>query len=260
MPSRRCATAALTLALAGCAAAPNIPAAWTLDHEGIIRGDPARKRLALVFTGGSYGEGGPAILDALKREHVKASFFVTGEFLEDPQRRALVQRMVAEGHYVGPHSHAHPLYCPWDDRAKSLVTQEEFVADLARNIAALRELGALPPGQRICFIPPFEWYNADQVRWARDMGVTLFNFTPGIGSNRDWIPEDHPRFVSSARILEDILAFEAREPAGLKGAIVLLHLGSARTDKMHRYVPSLLAALRARGYICVRIDELLAAS
>jgi peptidoglycan/xylan/chitin deacetylase (PgdA/CDA1 family) len=170
---------------------------WTFDHGAPIRGDVARKQLALIFTGGEYGEGAAHILDELARRKIHAGFFLTGDFLRDEALRPLVERMIAEGHYVGPHSDAHLLYCPWEDRSKTLVTADAFKADLAKNIADIRALGGLPKtGDAVCFIPPFEWFNDDQVRWSREMGVLLFNFTPGSGSNRDYAPEGHRSFVA----------------------------------------------------------------
>jgi endoglucanase len=220
-----------------------------------IRGDTSRKEIALVFTGDEYGEGTATILDTLRTLDIRAGFFLTGNYMAVPGHRRLVRRMLAEGHYVGPHSHAHLLYCDWSDRDKTLVTREKFVADLERNLADLRALGALPPEQPVYFIPPYEWYNANQVRWARELGITLFNFTPGSGSNRDWIPEDHPRFVPAAEIRRDVLAHESTAEDGLNGFILLLHLGSQRSDKMHPEIAPLLRTLCDRGYRFARIDR-----
>lgn len=228
--------------------------AFTYDQGGITRGDISRKQIALIFTGGEYGEGAVPILDALKAEGVPASFFVTGDFLQDPVRVAALQRAVAEGHYLGPHSDKHPLYCAWEDRRKTLVTEEQFRTDLAKNIADLKALGAQDP---VYFIPPYEYFNADQVKWAKSMNVTLFNFTPGSGSNRDYIPESDPKFKPSADILKDILAYEQKDPHGLNGFLLLLHLGSARQDKMHPQLQPLIQQLKARGYTFVRVDALL---
>ena len=230
---------------------------WAYDHAGIVRGDTATKQVALIFTGGDYGEGAPHILDVLSAHDIKASFFATGQFLADPDRRLSVRRMVAEGHYVGPHSDAHLLYCPWEDRERTLVTADAFRRDLEKNIAELRGLGALPGPPPVYFIPPYEWFNADQVCWARDLDVVLFNFTPGSGSNRDWIPEGQPGFVPSTTILADILAYEQKDPRGLNGFLLLLHLGSLRQDKMHLQLEPLLTELTQRGYAFVRVDELL---
>jgi len=89
------------------------------------------------------------------------------------------------------------------------------------------------------------------------MGVLLFNFTPGSGSNRDWAPEGHKSFAPSQKILDDILAYERKDPHGLSGFILLLHLGSERKDKMFMLLDPLVEALQRRGYAFVRIDEML---
>lgn len=227
-------------------------------HGAIVRGDRSQPVIALVFTGGSYGEGAEPILDALKARGIRASFFVTGDYLADAERRAGVRRMVRAGHYVGPHSHSHPLYCPWEDRSQTLVTEAFFRADLQRNIDDLRALGALRRRQPVYFIPPFERYNAEQAEWARALGVQMFNFTPGSGSNRDWIPEGEKGFVSSAEIAAGILEYERAAVDGLNGFLLLLHLGSQRADKMPAELPGLLDGLTARGYRFARVDELLA--
>src|SRR3954453_13193193 len=96
----------------------------TLDESGVVRGDTSKKELALIFTGGDFGEGTPRILDTLKAQHINASFFVTGDFLRHEELQPHVKRIVADGHYLGPHSDKHALYCPWEDRKKPLVTEE----------------------------------------------------------------------------------------------------------------------------------------
>jgi peptidoglycan/xylan/chitin deacetylase (PgdA/CDA1 family) len=226
-------------------------------YGAIIRGDVSRKQLALVFTGDEHGEGAADILEALKQRSVQAGFFITGNFVRQPQLRALMKRALEEGHYLGPHSYSHPLYCTWENRNKSLVTGEFFAADLRRNIDELHELGALQNGRHVFFIPPYEWYNGDQVRWSRRMGVTLINFTPGSGSNRDYALEGDPRFVPSQTIYREILAYEEKQPYGLNGFILLFHLGSGRQDPFHVLVGRLCDELNRRDYELVRIDQLL---
>ncbi len=228
------------------------------DSEGaIIRGDIAAKRLALVFTGGDHAESTEPILDALKERNIRAGFFVTGDFARRADLRPLLKRIVNEGHYLGPHSDSHPLYCDWMDRQKTLVTKDFFAADLEKNLAALRALGALPAGERVYFIPPYEWYNREQVAWAREIGVTLVNFTPGSGSNRDYAPEGDKAFAPSQKIFDDILAYETKDPNGLNGFLLLLHLGSGRKDPFHSRLAALCDELKRRGYDFERVDRLL---
>jgi peptidoglycan/xylan/chitin deacetylase (PgdA/CDA1 family) len=227
------------------------------DSEGaIIRGDVKLKKLALVFTGGDHAESTGPILDALKQRNIRAGFFVTGDFVRRPELQLLLKRIVSEGHYLGPHSDSHPLYCDWKDRQKTLVTHEFFTTDLKQNLAALRTLGALPSGAPVYFIPPYEWYNREQVAWAREMGVTLINFTPGSGSNRDYAPERDRAFVPSQKIYDDILSYERKDPHGLNGFVLLLHLGSGRKDPFHTRLGSLCDELIRRGYQFERIDLL----
>jgi peptidoglycan/xylan/chitin deacetylase (PgdA/CDA1 family) len=231
---------------------------WTLDHGGVTRGDTSKKQIALIFTGGDFGEGTGHVLDALKANRIKASFFLTGDYLRKPEHRDYLKRIVAEGHYLGPHSDKHPLYVPWEDRKKTLVSREAFREDLEKNIADLRKLGALRDRSKpVYFIPPYEWYNQDQSRWAKEMGVLLFNFTPGSGSNRDWAPEDQKSFVPSTKIIDDILAYEQKDPHGLNGFLLLLHVGSQRKDKTFLLLDPLLKELKQRGYTFLGVEELL---
>jgi peptidoglycan/xylan/chitin deacetylase (PgdA/CDA1 family) len=224
----------------------------------IIRGDVSAKQLALVFTGDEFGESMGPILDTLKARMFKASFFVTGNFLRKPELKRLIERAIAERHYVGPHSDKHLLYAEWKPPFKSLVSKEEFTTDLERNIADLRAIGALTGDSPIFFIPPYEHYNDDQVKWAKEMNVTLFNFSPNSGSNRDYIREGDKKFVTSRKLLNDILMYENKDKHGLNGFILLLHLGSGRKDPFHPRLGPLCDELAGRGYGFQRVDRLLA--
>lgn len=225
---------------------------------GIVRGPTAERRIALEFTGHEFAEGGPIILDALARRGARASFFLTGEFLRTAAFAPLVARIVADGHYLGPHSDKHLLYCAWEAREKTLVTREAFVRDLQDNLRAIEAFGV--PRDRIRYwVPAYEWYNDDIAAWSDALGLTLVNFTPGTRSNADYTGEADRNFVPSQRIYDSILARERADPSGLNGYLLLLHIGAGpgRADKMHDRLGSLLDELAARGYRFVRVDELL---
>jgi peptidoglycan/xylan/chitin deacetylase (PgdA/CDA1 family) len=239
------------------------PAAEPLVRDsrgGIVRGDVSQKKLALVFTGDEFGESMKPILDTLKQRKISAGFFVTGKFLRQPALRKLIERAIAEGHYVGPHSDGHLLYAEWDPPFKSLVSEEEFTVDLKMNLAELKKVRALASDGPVFFIPPYEHYNADHVRWSKAMGVTVFNFTPGSGSNRDYMREDDKKFASSEQLLTDILKYEKKDANGLNGFFLLLHLGSGRKDPFHTQLGKLCDALAERGYSFERVDTMLKAS
>jgi endoglucanase len=225
---------------------------------GIIRGSTSSRRLGIVFTGHGYAEGGETILNDLGNHKAKASFFFTGDFLTNTSFRPLVQRVVRDGHHLGPHSDKHVLYCPWEGPKKTLVTHAEFQSDLESNLQKIERFG-IPRPQIRYFLPPYEHYNQEIVDWAKAMGLTLVNFTPGARSNADYTGEADRNFVSTKAIFESILRKEQQDPHGLNGFILLVHIGSGpgRADKFPARFRELLDHLAGKGYQFVRVDELL---
>jgi peptidoglycan/xylan/chitin deacetylase (PgdA/CDA1 family) len=239
---------------------PEPAAPDTFEHVrgGIIRGRRDRRALALCYTGHEFGESLPQILDELERRGAKASFFFTGEFLRNPTFRPHVERLVAGGHYLGPHSDAHLLYCAWTPERRTLVSHEAFARDLEANLHEIERYG-VPRSAVRYFIPPYEHYNEEIVGWCRELGITVINYTPGTLSSADWTPADHPRYRSTDAIIESIYAREREDPHGLNGFLLLMHAGAGpgRPDKSSRRLGELLDYLRGRGYALQRVDELL---
>jgi len=231
---------------------------WELSEGAIIRAAPREKKLALVFTGHEFAEGAEAILEALSRHRAKGSFFFTGQFLSNSNFGPIVERVLRDGHYLGPHSDRHLLYCSWDKNKKLLVTREEFRTDLEANLAKIYRTGFERAKVRF-FLPPYEQFNAEIAQWTREEGLQLINFTPGTRSNADYTGEAETNFVSSKTIFESITSKEQHDPNGLNGFILLLHIGSGpkRTDKFHRQFSELLEYLGKKGYQFVSVEELL---
>jgi peptidoglycan/xylan/chitin deacetylase (PgdA/CDA1 family) len=67
--------------------------------------------VTLTFDNGPEPAVTPRVLDELARADLKATFFVLGSKLAEPERRALAKRAHAEGHWIGNHtwSHKEPL-------------------------------------------------------------------------------------------------------------------------------------------------------
>ena len=63
--------------------------------------------------------------------------------------------------------------------------------------------------------------------------------------------------MSSQKLYDDILAYEAKDPHGLNGFILLMHLGSGRKDPFHPMLGKLCDTLADRGYSFIRVDKLL---
>jgi peptidoglycan/xylan/chitin deacetylase (PgdA/CDA1 family) len=228
------------------------------DRGAITRGDPTTKKLALVFTGDEFADGADTIARTLKDRGVRASFFFTGRFYRNPLFESTIRRLKSQDHYLGAHSDQHLLYCDWNDRDKLLISQEQFVQDLNRNYAVMQVFGIRKTDARY-FLPPFEWYNQKISDWTAALDLQLINFTSGTRSHADYTTPEMKNYIDSKGILESIKQYEARDPAGLNGFILLSHIGvaPARTDKFYRHLNELLQWLKSKNYELVRVDELL---
>lgn len=231
---------------------------YLLDQGAIVRGPVERREIALIFSADFYADGFKYVLDELRRQGIKGSFFLTGNFLRQPEFKPLVERMIEEGHYLGPHSDRHLLYCDWKHREKTLVTREEFLSDLEGNYLELEKFGLSRDKARY-FLPPYEWYNRQIVDWAAEAGTVVVNFTPGLITGADYTSPEMENYRSSEEILLQLLTYESGAPDGLNGFIILIHPGVApeRTDLFYFCLGELISELRRRGYQFVRIDRLL---
>ncbi|MBV8255880.1 MAG: glycoside hydrolase family 9 protein [Chitinophaga sp.] len=222
----------------------------------IIRGDTTRKRLAIVFTGDTFADGATAIRKTLQKTATPASFFLTGNFYR--QYPAVIQQLKKDGHYLGPHSDKHLLYCDWKNRDSLLVTKETFRNDLDAVYRQMQQAGISKSAAHY-FLPPYEWYNDTIAAWTHEAGLQLVNFTPGTRSNADYTYPPEKNYVSSQQIMTSILEYESNHPTGLNGFVLLLHIGTdpRRKDKFYNQLPALIAALKERGYRFERVDSLL---
>lgn len=218
----------------------------------IVRGDTARKSIALVFTGHEFADGGETVREALKTSGTPASFFFTGDFYRSFP--ALAAGLKKDGHYLGAHSDRHLLYCSWEKRDSLLVTQEEFLTDLRNNYREMKKAGIKKARY---FLPPYEWYNETIAAWTREENLQLVNFTSGTLSHADYTTPSMPNYRNSEVILESIRKQEREK--GMNGFILLVHIGThpERTDKFYHRLPQLIGELKQKGYSFVRVDDLL---
>ena len=217
------------------------------------------KKIALVFTGDEFADGGAEILKTLRAEKVKSAFFLTGRFYSTLEFKPLISQLKAEGHYLGAHSDQHLLYCDWVKRDSLLVTHQEFSEDLKRNYMRVQEYG-VKKADAPYFLPPYEWYNASIVNWTAREGLRLVNFSPGTRSTADYTwPELSKSYRPSDEIYQSIIERGEKDPNGLNGFILLIHIGTdpRRTDKFYLKLPGLLQELKKRGYTFERIDKML---
>lgn len=228
------------------------------SHGAVIRGDQTRKKIALIFTGDEFADGGEFILESLKQQNIKGSFFLTGNFYRTKQFQPVIAKLKKDGNYLGSHSDKHLLYCDWLKRDSLLIMKKEFETDLTNSFKELKKLKITKSKARY-FLPPYEWYNDSIAKWSGESGLKIINFSPGTRSTADYtFPEMGKRYVDSETIYKSVFDFEKKSKTGLNGFFLLIHIGTdpGRKDKFYNYLPKLVTDLKKLGYEFVRIDDM----
>ncbi|RZK58682.1 MAG: cellulase [Pedobacter sp.] len=236
-----------------------LPKEFQTELGAITRGKKTEKKIALVFTGDEFADGGNSINKTLVDENVKASFFLTGRFYSKVKNATLIETLKANGNYLGAHSNAHLLYNDWTKRDSLLISELQFKTDLIGNYGAMEKFGIRMDSAKY-FLPPYEWYNQQIADWTSQMDLQLINFTSGTRSNADYTyPELGKSYRNSEEIYKSIIDYDKSKPNGLNGFILLLHIGTdpRRTDKFYNKLPELIKYLKKEGYELVKINELL---
>ena len=223
------------------------------DNGGIVQGNPGEKNICLVFTADSLATGAQTIISTLKKNNVKGAFFFTGYFFS--QHPDIVKRLLDDGHYVSCHGYKHQVLCPWDNRDSSLVTHDQFIADLKQAYATMAPFGITPQSSPY-FIPPYEWYNARHASWARELGLQVINFTPGTQSNNDYTWVGMKYYRDNKWLWNRMMDWEQQHT--LNGHFLMVHFGkdSRRPKGFYDMLPQLIKELRKRGYNFVTPEQM----
>ncbi len=214
-----------------------------VDVEGaIVRTDTSKKNIYLCFTGHDYAEGFEYVLRVLKKQKVKGSFFLTGDFVRNYED--LVINLARSSHFVGAHSDKHLLYCDWNKRDSLLHSDSRIKEDISQNLQALIKLDIHPK----YFMPPYEWYNKKVVGIASELNQITINFSSGTRSNADYTTPDMTNYISSRDILESIYRHESLKD--MNGFHLLIHPGTnpTRKDKFYLHLDELITHLKKKGY------------
>lgn len=201
------------------------------EYDTHFLGDTEQKKLYLTFDAGFENGNTEAILNALKKHQIKATFFVVGHYLETAPE--LVTRMVEEGHTVGNHTYHHY------DMSK-ISDQESF----AEEISSVEEKYKEITGQEMVkyYRPPQGKYSLQNLQMAKDLGYHTFFWSLAYV---DWNQDAQPSH-------ED--AFEKLMSRVHPGAIVLLHNTSTTNGEI---MDELLTKWESEGYVFGTLDELL---
>lgn len=207
----------------------NSAAGELAEYDAWYVGNTEEKVLYLTFDAGFENGNTPAILDALKKHHVSATFFVVGNYLETSPE--LVRRMAKEGHTVGNHSYHHP------DMTKK--TSGEF----EKEIKLLEEKYKEITGEELAkfYRPPQGKYSEDTLKQAKELGYQTFFWSLAYV---DWLEDKQPTKEE---------AFEKLLGRIHPGAIVLLHSTSATNAQI---LDELLTKWEEMGYCIKSLKEI----
>jgi peptidoglycan/xylan/chitin deacetylase (PgdA/CDA1 family) len=190
----------------------------------------ADKELVLTFDDGPWPTTTPKVLNALKAECVRATFFLLGRNVDaHPQ---LARRELAEGHTLGHHTYSHPLL----NKMSLQKAETEIDRGIARDERAIYGTVRAQPATPFFRFPGFAT-NQPLLDRMSDRGLVVFG--ADIWAS-DWLPMTPE---AELRLLLDRIEKVGR-------GIVLLHDTKAQTAHM---LPALLRALTKRGFRIVHV-------
>ncbi len=212
------------------------PLLWVLPGEAINRwqgtrllslwrGDVNRREVTLTFDDGPHPAFTARLLDLLKREKVKATFFVVGKKVDEAPET--VARIVREGHEVGNHTYNHVNL--------DKLSREQAEKEISHASASIQRACGIKP---LSFRPPGGHHSEIVYQAAAKQGARVVFWTDDPGDFAKPAPD-----VIMARTLKDLG----------NGSDILLHDGIEQTLQM---LPALIARLRRDGYQFVTVSEM----
>lgn len=199
------------------------------NHTSI---DESDKVIYLTFDAGYENGNIEKILNVLKLENVKATFFILDNMII--KNKNLVKRMIDEGHTVANHTLKH--------KDMSQITNiEEF----EKELSALEDLFQESYGIEMpkYYRPPEGKFTEENLRWAQDLGYKTIMWSFAYA---DWDNDNQPSCEYALnKIMSNIH----------NGEVMLLHpTSSTNAEIMHR----MIVELKKQGFRFGDMDELCA--
>lgn len=212
-----------------------IPAKATAAHialcdryDGIWQGDTTKKKVYITMDVGYDNNGTTAkMLDIAKEKKIKITFFITGDLFKSESLKALVLRMVNEGHLVGNHTWTHPsLPTMFNEKGADAVNTE-----LDKIEKAFREV----TGQEISHYmrPPMGEYSEATMKMMQKRGykTVFWSF-----AYKDWDRNAQPDPATAKKTIM----------AGLHNGVVYLIHAVSNTNVA--VLPDVIDEIYAQGY------------
>ncbi len=186
------------------------------------------KVIALTFDDGPWPHSTQQILEILKKNDIKATFFIVGEPLKEyPQ---FAEQVVAEGHAIGNHTWHH-----WYRKMDQTTAAHEIddTAALIYKITGVKTSIFRPPGGIL---------NNGVVDYVKKENYAVIVWS---ADSTDYSRPSVPKLIHN--VIKDA------QPGG----IVLMHDGGGDRSHTVQALPQIIAELKKSGYKFVTIPELL---
>lgn len=173
----------------------------------------ANQNVCLTFDDGPHPEITPWLLDELKSNNIKATFFWLGSQIE--KHPELVKRAIDEGHLVGHHGFNHTS-------GKEL-SFEEFKTNLDQSIALVKSK---------FFRPPYGDLNQKQARYALQNGEIVM---------WSWMSYDFDSTISNMEILQKAKSqIQSRD-------ILIFHENDKTIHRLKEIIPAIIQIIHDKG-------------
>jgi peptidoglycan/xylan/chitin deacetylase (PgdA/CDA1 family) len=202
----------------------NVPREGTVG--AILEGSGPGGKVALTIDDGPHPLTTPLVLDVLRREGARATFFVVGENAE--QFPELVRMMVRDGHEIGNHTYSHLSLSELNPRGVG--TQLRGCDRAIEGACGVRPTLMRPPGGHCSELA---------LHMADALGYTTVLWTANTG---DWRDQGRAAIVGNAL-------------SGLRsGSIILMHQGDLWSLEA---LPEIIGGIRRAGLEIGTVSEAL---
>jgi peptidoglycan/xylan/chitin deacetylase (PgdA/CDA1 family) len=192
--------------------------------------------IALTFDDGP-SEHTPALLDLLKKEDVRATFFIVGNALSSLEHKKTCKRTFDEGHLIGSHTFTHP----WIPNLSDAQIKDE----LSKTEAAIDSI----IGFKVQFLrPPFGAMDERSFKLIKSMGYEIVNWN--VDSN-DWRYEAAKSFSG----MED--EFKLKVQTAKKNNESIIALQHDTISESVKSTKEFIRVAKEAGYTFLRVDECL---
>ena len=199
--------------------------------------DTTTKKVYLTFDDGPGSQTGK-ILDILKKNHVKATFFVTGK--EDASSKKIYQRIVQEGHTLAMHSYSHIQDVIYDSK-------EAFEKDLKQINRCLYEATGVHT----------KFYRFPGGSSTQNTSLSIQNFIDVLKKNHylylDWnvISPD----INNANATKEQVVTGVMQGVDAYDTAVVLMYDVADKPMTVKALPSIIKQIKAKNYELLPVDE-----